>query len=76
MLLLYQDTYTEEEPMTLQDDLRAENLEVVDTGALLAQAADRIDELETLLAASGDPARIVRLEDAFDQIAAIIGGVR
>lgn len=64
-----------EETMTLQDQLRGEQAEVADTGALLTQAADRIDELETLLAGSGDPARIAELEGALTQIQAIIAGV-
>jgi hypothetical protein len=64
-----------EPPMTLQDELRGEVDEVSDTGTLLTSAADRIDELEALLAGSGDPARIAELEDALVQITAIIEGV-
>ena len=71
----YNDIYTGGTTMTLQDDLRGEQVEVSDTGSLLAQAADRIDELEALLAA-GDPARIAELEAALDQLTAIINGVR
>jgi hypothetical protein len=33
--------------VSLQDQLRAENLEVADTGSLLTQAADQIDTLES-----------------------------
>ena len=74
--MTYQDVYTDlygvsEEPMTLQDQLRGEQAEVADTGDLLSQAADRIDELE-----AGDPARIAALEAALDQITAIIAGIR
>lgn len=61
--------------MTLQDQLRGEAGEVSDTDLLLTQAADRIDELEALLAASGDPARIAELEQALDDITAIITAV-
>ena len=61
--------------MTLQDQLRGEQVEVADTDELLGQAADRIDELEALLASSGDPARIAELEAALAQIQAIIAGV-
>ena len=71
---LYRDSYAYyllEEPMTLQDDLRAENLEVADTGILLTQAADRIDELEAELAA-GDPFRLAALEAAVAEIQAIV----
>ena len=74
MLPTYTDLY-EEEPMPLQDDLRAENLEVADTGSLLTQAADRIDELETLLTAAADPARIADLEQALSDIQTLIVGV-
>ena len=74
MLPTYTDTY-EEEPMPLQDDLRAENLEVADTGSLLTQAADRIDQLETLLAAAADPARISELEQTLSDIQTLIVGV-
>ena len=45
--------------MALQDDLRAENLEVADTGTLLTQAADRIDVLE---------ARVGELEGVLFQV--------
>ena len=73
--------------MSLQDQLRAENLEVADTGLLLTQAADQIDTLEVQVAdltvqAGGVPvleARIVELETALTQIrdAAVgaLGGV-
>ena len=36
--------------MTLQDQLRAESLEVADTDLLLGQAADQIDALELQVA--------------------------
>ena len=64
----------EEGLMTLQDQLRGEQVEVADTGALLTQAADRIDELEVQVAA-GNPARIAELEAALTQIQTIIGAV-
>ena len=62
--------------MTLQDQLRAESLEVADTDLLLGQAADQIDSLELQVAdlasqVGGVPAleaRIVELETALTQI--------
>lgn len=65
----------EEGLMTLQDQLRGEQVEVADTGTLLVQAADRIDELEALLAAGGGPVRIAALETALGEISAIITAV-
>lgn len=69
--------------MSLQDQLRAENLEVADTGLLLTQAADRIDLLETQIAdltlqVGGIPAleaRISELEGVLVQVRDLAIGV-
>jgi hypothetical protein len=71
---IYSPIYEGETAMTIQDELRAEEIEVSDTGGLLRLAADMIDALEEQVAA-GNPARIATLEQALTDIQAIIVAV-